>query len=76
MAKQDITKTAESLASASKLRAIFRERFPACKLHFPGHGQLECATHLSGGVTLGCAVPFFWRGIEYARAMATQERSQ
>lgn len=67
----------QDMASAIKLRAIFRERFPACKLSFPGPGQLECATHPSGGVTLGCAVPFFWRGIEYAHAMGgAQERGQ
>jgi len=58
------------------LWAIFRERFPGCKLTFPGPGQLECATHPSDGVTIACAVPFFWRGIEYARAMTDQERSQ
>lgn len=75
MAKQDITKTAESLASAIKLRAIFRERFPGCKLTFPGPGELECSTHPRGGVTIACAVPFFWRGVAYARAMAALERA-
>lgn len=74
MKTQDTVETAESLASAIKLRALFRERFPGYKLTFPAPGQLECATHPSGGITLGCAVPFFWRGVEYARAMGARER--
>ena len=61
----------------AKRRDLFRKRFPDCKLTFPGPGALGCATdHRRGDVMTACAVPFFWQGVAYARAIGAQERSQ